>query len=628
MSLHNSEPVERPYGFWSSPIDPALLSQRVRLDDVQWSRDGQTLGWLEGRSGTGTLVAQSGQEAPRDLTVGQDVRGGVGYGGGDFILGKDSLIYAEKDGRLYRRPLDFGSPRPLTPAFGKSASPTLSPDERWILYVNSYEGRDVLALVPADGSRWPVQAASGADFYMQPAWSAEGRWVAWIEWDHPNMPWDGARLMLAGFDAQNGRVIEARQVAGGAQTPVFQPEFSPDGRWLSYLSGEGEQDVFRLRDLKTGAEINLMTGQGMLPPAWIQGMRAYDWGRDGREIFIVKNERGFAELWRVPAGEGQAERISIDPYTWIRQLSAAPDGERLAFVASAAGLPDRVVVLDNGRSQVRRYSLAEMAAPDEYSNPRPLEWNAPDGTTVYGIFYPPANPRFTSAGLPPAIVHIHGGPTSQDVANFDPEIGFFTSRGFAYLAVNYRGSCGYGWSYTRLLNGCWGDLDVEDAMGGARALVEQGLADPRRLVIEGKSAGGYTVLNALIRSPGTFKAGISSYGVTNLFSLAADTHKFEERYLDGLVGLLPDRAERYRDWSPLFHAGQIQDPVAIFQGDEDNVVPPAQAETLVAALRERGVPHIYRLYAGEGHGFRKSETLATYYQDMERFLQQYVLYGS
>jgi dipeptidyl aminopeptidase/acylaminoacyl peptidase len=213
------------------------------------------------------------------------------------------------------------------------------------------------------------------------------------------------------------------------------------------------------------------------------------------------------------------------------------------------------------------------------------------------------------------------------MANFSLDTAFFTSRGFAVLAVNYRGSTGFGRSYMLALRQKWGEYDVQDAVSGAQALVEQGLADPQRLVIRGGSAGGYTVLNALIRYPGRFKAGLCSYGVSNLFTLAMDTHKFEERYLDSMVGELPEASARYHAWSPVFQANQIKDAIAVFQGTADKVVPPDQSETIVAALRANGVPHIYRLYEGEGHGFRKIETLEAYYQDVERFLQQHVLFS-
>jgi dipeptidyl aminopeptidase/acylaminoacyl peptidase len=256
-----------------------------------------------------------------------------------------------------------------------------------------------------------------------------------------------------------------------------------------------------------------------------------------------------------------------------------------------------------------------------------MEWPAPDGSTVYGTYYAPTNPEYTSDGLPPAIVYIHGGPTSEQPITFSSERTYFTSRGYAWLEVNYRGSSGQGRTYLQALRENWGVVDREDAAGGATAMIARGLADPRRLIIRGGSAGGYTVLNALIHFPGLFKAGICLYGVSNLFTLTQDTHKLESHYTDSLVGLLPQAAKKYHEWSPVFHAAQIKDALAIFQGSIDRVVPPSQSEEIVKALQSKGLPILYKLYEGEGHGFRKDETLTSFYAEVERFLQQFVLFA-
>jgi len=259
---------------------------------------------------------------------------------------------------------------------------------------------------------------------------------------------------------------------------------------------------------------------------------------------------------------------------------------------------------------------------------RPITWKAGNGSTVHGLYHPPSNPEQTSPGLPPAIVHIHGGPTSATPAEYSAETAFFTSRGWAWLDVNHRGSTGYGHKYESMLRQRWGDVDTEDALGAAEALDKQKLADGRRLVILGGSAGGYTVLNALIRQPGRFRAGVCLYGVSNLFTLELDTHKFESHYNATLVGSLPEDAKKFHDWSPVFHAARIRDSLAIFQGEDDQVIPPSQSEELVQALKANQVPHLYKVYAGEGHGFRKNETIQDYLTQTERFLQQEVLFGT
>ena len=625
----NPQKETRPYGLWPSPITPALLSLSIRFEDVQWNSDGRTLVWLEGRSGRGVLVGRAENDALRDLTDAHNVNGGVGYGGGGFAVFEGTVFFVEKDGRLYRRSLGYGQPHPITPAFGQAAAPTVFPDGKRVVYVHSYERKDSLALVDAEGQGWPIRLVSGADFYMQPTWHPEGTWLAWIEWDHPNMPWDGTRLMIGRFNPATATLTDIVQVAGGPQTPIFQPAFSPNGSWLSFISGDGEWDSLVVVNMESGERRVLASGSSLLPPSWVQGMRTYGWSPTSQRLYYLQNDAGFGSLCRVALDGGATNRIDLGAYTWMEQLAISPVEERLALVASAAAVPGRIITWSPADGvQVERRSEGKSINPADLPSPRPLTWTGPDGAQVYGLYYPPASQRFTAEGLPPAIISIHGGPTGQSVAAYSSDTAFFTSRGYSVLQVNYRGSTGYGRSYMLSLRERWGDLDVADAASGAQALIAQGLADPSRLVIRGGSAGGYTVLNALIRHPGLFKAGVCMYGVSNLFTMAADTHKFEERYLDSMVGTLPEAALRYHDWSPIFHVDQIRDPLAVFQGSDDKVVPPDQSETIVAALRSRGVPHIYRLYEGEGHGFRKSDTILAYFTDVEQFLHQYVLYSA
>lgn len=626
--MSDQSKIEKPYGLWSSPVSAALVSQRLRLENPQFDSDGRTLLWLEGRSDRGVLVARPQGEARLDLNDQHSVRAGVGYGGGDYTVSGGVVIYAERDGRLYRRPLGVGQPRPLTPPFGSAAAPALSPDGRWVVYVFSDGKTDLLGLVDSDGAEWPLQLAKGADFYMQPAWHPAGQQLAWVEWDHPNMPWDGTRLMLARLEGTPPRAAEVRLVAGDASTPVSQPQFSPDGRWLSYIIANGEWEDLLLLDLHSRAHRTLIHGQGfhLAEPAWVQGGRYHAWSADSQRIYSVRNFAGCYSLWEVSL-DGAARQVDTAPYTVIRDLSLSPTGEA-AFVASAPGISDRIVRWDGKQLHIEARSTAEAVHPAYLADFQPISWQASDGTTVYGLYAAPSNPRFTSQGLPPAFVHFHGGPTAAVPLRFSAEASYFTSRGYGWLEVNYRGSTGYGRTYREMLRQRWGEIDVEDALGAARALAGQGLADGKRLVIRGGSAGGYTVLNTLVRHPGVFKAGVNLFGVSNLFDLATDTHKFEERYLDSMVGPLPEAAARYHAWSPIFHVANLSDPMAVFQGSVDRVVPPAQSEAIVAVLRQKNIPHIYRLYEGEGHGFRKSENIADMLQQTERFLQQQVLFAA
>ncbi|MBT5874333.1 MAG: S9 family peptidase [Candidatus Latescibacteria bacterium] len=614
-----------PFGYWESPFTPSSMGGQLRLSDVQWDSDGSGLVWLEGRSGRGVLVYKQGINASFDLNEEHNVRAGVGYGGGDFTVNDGKVVYAEKDGRLYCQSISSGEAVPITPGFGNAASPVISPDGQRVLYVHTYENKDVLAIASLYESSWPTIATEGADFYMQPAWHPHGDRITWIEWDQPNMPWDGTRLKYAQISQGGGGVTDERTVSGDAEIAVFQPTFSPDGRWLAYIETYEEWDRLVLECLETGDREVLVDRTTLAEPAWVQGIRVYGWMPDSNGLYFHRNDAGFGSLCRVEISSLKIQTIETGPYSWFQNISVSPAAQEVACIASSPAIPDRIISLTDTGQVIQRRSSSERVSPEEMSTPKPMSWDATDGTVIHGLYYPPANGRFECEGLPPAIIGIHGGPTSQRTANYSADAAFFTSRGYAFLDVNYRGSTGYGRPYMLALREQWGEFDTEDAAGAAQALMDQGLADPSRLVIKGGSAGGFTVLNALIHHPGLFRAGLSLFGVTNLFSLATDTHKFEAKYLDLLVGTLPDQGQRYQERSPIFHADRIRDPLAIFQGSDDQVVPPDQAESLVKTLQSAQVPHIYRLYEGEGHGWRKMETIIAFYEDVDRFLKEHVL---
>lgn len=611
------------------------MAASLRLDDVLWDDDGRRVVWLESRDGRGALWCAdlAGGDAPRELTPGDlSVRGRVGYGGGAFTVGAGCVFFAEAaSGRLYCQRLDGGPPRPVTPAFGAAAAPALSPDGRHLLYVHTYEGRDCVAVADAEGRLWPQQLAAGHDFYMWPCWHPGGARVAFVAWDHPNMPWDGATLYLAELDLSGPlpALREARAVAGGPATSVFQPAFSPDGRHLAYISDlDGWWHVYVL-DLATGEHRRLTAGAAEhAQPAWAQGQRTLAWGRDGRRIFYLRNEGGVRRAFAQPLDGGPAEPLGGGAgYAWLAQLAASPADDALACIASSPTVPPRVALIDGAGARVLRRSSGELVPEARLAGATPVRWPSESGE-VHGLLYlPPGYDPGDEGPRPPAIVRVHGGPTDQATAAFSAEVQFLATRGYVVLEVNYRGSTGYGRAYAQALRGEWGVADVADAIGAARYLGDAGIADPARIVIMGGSAGGFTALEALCQAPDLFRAGVVRYAVTNLFTLAADTHKFEARYLDGLVGPLPEAAARYRERSPLFHAERIAAPLLIFQGADDRVVPPEQAEALVAALRRRGVPHAYHLFPGEGHGWRRAETVEAYYRALEAFLREYVVFA-
>ena len=625
------------FGLWPSPVTPQSLAEGIRLSDVAWDSDGETLVWLEGRSDRGVLVClPAGEEAPRDLTTTLSVRARVGYGGGDFGVSGGWAYFSEAGGRLYRQSLGGGAAEPLTPAFGYAASPAVSPDRRWVVFVHAYEDVDCLAIVDAEGGTWPKKLALGADFYMQPCWHPLGNRIAWVEWNHPQMPWDGTLLKTANVPTGSDgvpRLEDIRTLAGGETTAVFQPAFSPDGRHLAYVSNATGWSNLYLYDLHDDRH-RMLTADGadVGQPAWQQGGRTHGFAHDGNALYYVRNEAGFRRLWRHDLQTHTTSEIQggLETYTYLEQPAVSPTRNALACIASSSTVPARIITLPLAESpqtaRVRKRSASESVPEQEFSRPRSVSWPTAGGTTVHGLFYPPSSAHYEGIGLPPAIIYIHGGPTSQAVTSFHPATQFFTTRGYAVLQVNYRGSTGYGRDYTNALNGTWGVYDVEDAVSGAGYLAEKGWVDGGKLVIMGGSAGGYTVLQALVNRAGFFKAGISMYGVSELFALVATTHKFEARYLDRLIGPLPQAAGLYRERSPLFAADAIRDPVAVFQGEIDQVVPKAQSDAIVSSLVSRGVPHVYHVYAGEGHGWRRTDTITHFYGAVEEFLRQHVLF--
>ena len=625
------------YGLWESPITPRLLGEGRRLDAPQWDSDGGTLVWLEGRSGRGVLVAQgSTPDAPRDLTVDLDVRAEVGYGGGDFTVhGGHVYFVARKLGRIYRQPLAGGSARAITPEFGKAASPVVSPDGRWVAYCHHDEDSvDELAVVDAQGTCWPQILTGGRDFYMQPRWSPDGKQLCWIAWDHPNMPWDGSRLYVASVNRAGGslpRVKTPRVIAGGDDVAVFQPEFTPDGRHLLYVSDESGWGQIIACDLQSG-ERRPLTAEGVEygTPAWGQGMRQFAVSHDGRYLTAAAGRRGFDRIERIELATGRSEAVeAMAEYTSVTYLASAGDGDRVVFVGSSPTIPLRIVEHDfsTGQTRIVARSSGETVPQAALAPCEAISWTTAGGEQAHGLYHAPAGDRFEGVGKPPLIVLVHGGPTSQMKAAWKADTQFFSTRGYAVLWVNYRGSTGYGRPYMLKLRGNWGICDVEDAVSGARHLAESGQIDPERTVIMGGSAGGFTVLQTMVRHPDAFKAGICLYGVADQFHLAAETHKFESHYLDSLIGPLPEAAEAYRDRSPVFHAQRIRRPLAVFQGAIDRAVPREQSDRIVEALKNNGTPHVYHVYEGEGHGWRKGETIEHFYRAVDDFLRRHVLFA-
>ena len=607
-------------------LGAADLAGGTHFTDAQWDSDGQTVVWRRRDGARGTLMAQRRGGETRELTPGISVRADVNYGGGDFTVAHRHVIYA-CGGLLWRMKIRGSEPLRLTREIGAVAAPAVSGDAQWIAYVRARDDKDAICVVDWNGRQSGQRLLGGDEFYMQPAWHPNGSMVACVAWNAPQMPWDGCELRMVKLQFADGvpRAESVRTVAGGNGTAIFQPEFSPDGRYLAYVSDAGGWGQIHLQNLETGEQRRLtdVTAEHARP-AWVQGMRTLAWARDSTSVFALRNEMGNVRLWRYGLDGAEAEVGAAADYSEFDSISVAPDDDMLACVVSASTTPQRVVAFSpqaGGGAEVIEYSREAPLPATALSAARAVQWRSVGDEVAHGLYYPPAG---ETAEGPPAIVMSHGGPTAQRTLAFYPEVQFFVSRGYAVLQVNYRGSSGYGRDYMLKMRGAWGKVDREDLLSGARFLVENGLADGARLVAMGGSAGAVSVLLALIHQPGLFAAGVCSYPVADMLALSMETHRFERHYNHNLLGPLRQAEAAYRCRSALLRADEIVDPLILFHGADDAVVPPEHSSGLAASLKRRGVPHEHHLFDGEGHGWRKDETVVAYYAAIERFLREHL----
>jgi dipeptidyl aminopeptidase/acylaminoacyl peptidase len=608
-----------PCGGWPSPIGPDTVANgSVRLGGI--CLDGADPGavyWLESRAaekGRLTLLCKRGGSVGELLKAPFSVRNRVHeYGGGAFAVADGVVIFCnDGDQQLYRLDTRSSSPRGPEPL-------TTCPGMRFAdLQIDKRHGRVICVAERARAGGEPenllvqveltsgavTELVAGADFYAFPRLDPRGRRLAYLCWNHPAMPWDACELHVAEIGS-NGSPFADVRIAGDEAEAIFQPSWSPDGvlHFISDRSGYG--NLHRVSEDGHIERVCPMEAE-FSTPQWVFGLSTYGW-LDERTLACVYQSDGFWHLARLATDTGQLVQVPSD-LTELGWVFA--HGGHAVFVGGSPAKEPALYRFAGEHVELLHDPGGHRVSEDSVSLPRPIDFPTSEGAISHGLYYPPTNPSYAPLPEenPPLLVISHGGPTGSTSSALSLAIQFWTSRGFGVLDVNYRGSTGYGRAYRKMLDGNWGLFDVEDCVAGAHALAGQGLVDGRRMAIRGSSAGGLTVLCALAFHD-VFSAGASYYGVCDLVALATDTHKFESRYLDSLIGPYPEREDLYRARSPVYAADRISCPVIFFQGTEDRVVPPAQAQAMVEALRQRGLEAPLFLFPDEQHGFRRRETV-------------------
>lgn len=607
-----TEKTIAPYGTWVSPVTPQMMTEAaIGLSGL--AVGGETLYWLESRPAEAGRTCLCRRRAdgtiadvtPQPIDVGSRVHE---YGGGAYAVAGATIIFSERrDGSLWL--IEGAAPprRLATPEGCRYADFEFDVLRRRVLAICE-DHRDrpptnpkasIIAL-PLDGGEGII-LVEGPDFLSSPRLSPDGKSMAWIAWDHPNMPWDATRLYRANV-AVDGTLGPVKLIAGETDESIVQPRFAADGRLYFSSDRTGWWNLFVARQggIEAVAPIEAEIGG----PHWVFGQRAYHLLEDGRILAAVVSN-GLRTVATI--AEGRYEKLDIGQVLEC----PLPLGDGLAMIATPTHEPPSVSILSGktGAMTKIRTSTPPVLPEDSIAIGEPIEFPAQD-TLGHAFWYPPKNRDYAApeGEMPPLVVLSHGGPTSMTTNGFGLRIQWWTTRGFAVVDVNYGGSTGFGRAYRRRLDGQWGIVDVEDCIAAAAHLADRGLVDRNRIVIRGGSAGGFTTLAALTSSD-VFKAGASLYGVADLMLLARDTHKFESRYLDRLIGPLPQAEALYHSRSPINHLDRLACPIIFFQGLEDKTVPPNQAELMVAAMEARGLPVAYYAFEGEGHGFRRALTL-------------------
>ena len=614
----SNSPKIAPYGSWKSPITSDLIvGGSVGLSQPKF--DGDDIYWIEMRpteAGRNVIVRHDTAGIQTDMTPAPfNARTRVHeYGGGDYLVA-DSVIYFSNfvDQRVYRQD-GPAVPRAITPAADVRYADFCMDQTRGRLICVREDHRNpgveavnsIVSIDLEDNLECGRVLIEGNDFYSSPRVSPDRTQLAWLTWNHPNMPWDGCELWVGDF-GEDGSLTSTRWVAGGAAESIFQPEWSPDGVLYFASDTKGWWNLHRISSdgqIESVAQAKAELGM----PQWVFGMSSYAFASP--ELIVCSHiEQGVSTFGKIDTRTGKLATVDC-PFTDIQYVRAS--NSKVVF---RGGSPTDVVSIvkydvETGAFQTLRRSNDLEVYPRYFSIPRAIEFPTEGGLMAHGFFYPPQNPddRAPENEKPPLIVKSHGGPTAAASTALSLSVQYWTSRGFAVLDVNYGGSTGYGRQYRERLNKKWGIVDVDDCANGARYLANRGEVDGKRLIITGGSAGGYTTLCALTFR-NTFKAGASHFGVSDAEALARDTHKYESQYLTHLLGPYPERKDIYYERSPINFPERLSCPVIFFQGLEDKVVPPDQAEKMVEAMKEKNIPVAYVAFPGEQHGFRQAKNI-------------------
>ena len=628
-----------PYGSWQSPITSALIvKDAISLSQI--AVDTHDIYWSEMRPSEGgrqVIVRQTPDGQTQDVTPAPfNARTRVHeYGGGAWAV-HDGVIYFANfaDQRLYRVDANCAeangaptpiTPEPETPSGLRYADGVIDTSRQRLICVredhtlpDKNEAVNTIVAIKLSANRAPDAdtltagdiLVSGHDFYAAPRLSPDGTQLAWVAWNHPHMPWTTTELWLADLNT-DGSIQDAKCIAGGADESISQPHWSPDGVLYFVSDRTNWWNLYRWQHGQ--AQVAVEMAAEFAPPAWRLASSSYAFTSTpsalANQIVCTYRQNGTSTLAIIDLSRDTLTALDL-PYTVISDIHVA--GHQALFIAASPTIPSTLVQVDLVTKQSRelRHSRTVPVGAEYISIPRPIEFPTDNDQTAHAFFYPPRNQDFSAPAdeNPPLIVISHGGPTGATSNAFNLSIQYWTSRGFGVLDVNYGGSTGYGRAYRERLNGQWGIVDVADCTNGALYLAEQGVVDANRLIIRGGSAGGYTTLAALAFHD-VFKAGASHFGVSDLEALAKETHKFESRYLDSLIGPYPARQDLYQERSPIHHAQNLSCPTIFFQGLEDKVVLPNQSEMMVDALRQKGVPVAYVAFAGEQHGFRQAQNI-------------------